>query len=311
MRSEVEAMLARIEGRTGLQESLAPLTTFRVGGPAAVLVEPVSEPDLEATAEILAATGMELFLLGRGSNLLVSDAGFRGVVVRMVRGFEHIRRVDELSVEVGAGAALPQVANWAARRGLTGMEFAVAIPATVGGAVAMNAGAHGSDLSDVLESVRICSLAEGRTREIPAAQLEMGYRRALVGEGNLVCAARFRLRVGKREEILARMQRYRSHRAGTQPSEAPNAGSTFKNPPGASAGQLIDEAGLKGYRIGGAQVSDKHGNFVLAGPGATAQDVFDLMAHVQAVVREQTGVTLLPEVRIVGDFERPCRLIRR
>lgn len=308
-RKAVKRLLARIEGRTATDESLAPLTSFRVGGNAAVLVEPVSEADLERTAEIVALTGMEVLMLGKGSNLLVSDAGFPGVVVRMAKGFEQIVGLGESSVEAGAGTSLPQLANWAARRGLAGMEFAVAIPATVGGAVAMNAGAHGRDLSDVLESVRVCSLSEGRICEIPARSLQMGYRSALLGEGNLVCAARFALTRGDRAEILDKMQKYRAHRADTQPSKAPNAGSTFKNPPGSSAGKLIDAAGLKGSKVGGAQVSVKHGNFVLAGPGASAQDVFDLIAKVQAAVLESTGITLLPEVRIIGEFERSSSLM--
>ncbi|MBW3591856.1 MAG: UDP-N-acetylmuramate dehydrogenase [Actinobacteria bacterium] len=309
VRKAVEALLTRIEGRTAMDETLAPLTSFRVGGTAAVLVEPVSEADLEVTAEIIKLTGMEVLMLGKGSNLLVSDAGFPGVVVRMAKGFEQIREVNSSSVEAGAGTSLPQLANWAARRGLTGMEFAVAIPATVGGAVAMNAGAHGADLSGVLESVRVCSLVEGRFSEVPARSLEMGYRSAFLGEGNLVCAAKFALTPGDREEILDRMRQYRTHRADTQPAKAPNAGSTFKNPDGSTAGGLIDAAGLKGFEVGAAQVSHRHGNFVLAGTGATAQDVFDLMAHVQSVVLKSTGVTLLPEVRIVGEFERSSSLI--
>ncbi|MEX2587275.1 MAG: UDP-N-acetylmuramate dehydrogenase [Actinomycetota bacterium] len=308
-RSTVQGLLPRIEGRTALDESLAPLTSFRVGGRAAVLVEPVSETDLSVTAEIVALTGMEILMLGKGSNLLVSDLGFPGIVLRLAKGFDQIAALGDDTIEAGAGTSLPQVANWAARRGLAGMEFAVAIPATVGGAVAMNAGAHGSDLSHVLESVRVCSLREGTFSEIPVQSLDMGYRSALIGEGNLVCAARFSLQRGDRDEILEKMHLYRTHRADTQPSRAPNAGSTFKNPPGSSAGSLIDAAGLKGLKIGGAQVSGKHGNFLLAGPGATAQDVFDLMAHIQSKVLKNAGVTLLPEVRIVGKFERSASLI--
>jgi UDP-N-acetylmuramate dehydrogenase len=299
---------AAASGRVAFKESLAPFTSFRVGGPAGVLVEPRDEKDLEVTGSLVARLGLDVLILGRGSNVLIGDDGFPGVVIRMGKGFEWIRPAGESGVEAGGGANLPQVANWARRRSLAGMEFSVAIPATVGGGVAMNAGAHGASLSDVLESARVCYLAEGRTEEIAAEDLNMTYRKTAVGPGSLVCSARFRLVPGDPAEIAARMEKYRIHRSETQPADAPNAGSTFRNPQGHSAGGLIEATGLKGHRIGGAEVSPKHANFFFARPGAKAQDVFDLMVFVQAAVEKQHGVRLLPEVRIIGFFDNADEL---
>jgi UDP-N-acetylmuramate dehydrogenase len=299
---------AAASGRVAFKESLAPFTSFRVGGPAGVLVEPRDEKDLEVTGSVVARLGLDVLILGRGSNVLIGDDGFPGVVIRMGKGFEWIRPAGESGVEAGGGANLPQVANWARRRSLAGMEFSVAIPATVGGGVAMNAGAHGASLSDVLESARVCYLAEGRTEEIAAEDLNMTYRKTAVGPGSLVCSARFRLVPGDPAEIAARMEKYRIHRSETQPADAPNAGSTFRNPQGHSAGGLIEATGLKGHRIGGAEVSPKHANFFFARPGAKAQDVFDLMVFVQAAVEKEHGVRLLPEVRIIGFFDNADEL---
>jgi UDP-N-acetylmuramate dehydrogenase len=303
LRSAAEEIGRAASGRVAFNQPLAPFTSFRVGGPAGVLVEPRDEKDLEVTGSVVSRLGLDVLVLGRGSNVLIGDDGFPGVVIRMGKGFEWIRQAGDDGVEAGGGANLPQVANWARRRSLAGMEFSVAIPATVGGGVAMNAGAHGSSMSDVLESARVCYLAEGRTEELSAEALQMTYRRTAVGPGSLVCSARFRLTPGDPAEIAARMEKYRIHRTDTQPADAPNAGSTFRNPPGQSAGALIEAAGLKGHRLGGAEVSPKHANFFFARPGARAQDVFDLMAFVQAAVEEQHGVRLLPEVRIIGFFD--------
>lgn len=299
-----EELSASIVGSVVLNKPLGPLTSFRLGGPAAIFVEPVDEADLELAGLVAHEHGIPMLIIGKGSNVLVADAGFPGVVIRMGKRFEWIRQGSSPErVEAGGAASLPQVSNWAAKRSLAGMEFAVAIPATVGGGVAMNAGAHGSSVSEVLESVRVCTLAEGRTEEVEAAELDMSYRRTKLGPGALVCSARFILAPGDPATIRARMKEHRGHRAATQPSEAPNAGSMFKNPPEGSAGGLIESAGLKGSRVGEAEVSTKHGNFFLARPGATAQDVYDLMAAVQTSVEEKFGVTLVPEVRLIGDFD--------
>lgn len=299
---------ASATGKVALSSPLAPSTSFRLGGPAGILIEPKDERDLEIAGAAVSHHGLDVLVLGRGSNVLIGDDGFPGLVIRLGKGFEQIRAAGADGVEAGGGANLPQVANWARRRSLAGMEFAVAIPATVGGGVAMNAGAHGSSLSEVLESVRVCLLAEGRTVQFAAADLDMSYRKTALPSGSLVCAATFRLAPGDPREIAARMERYRIHRSDTQPADAPNAGSTFRNPPGNSAGKLIEATGLKGHRIGGAEVSPKHANFFVAHPGATAQDVFDLIVFVQKAVEEAQGIRLLPEVRIIGFFDHADEL---
>jgi UDP-N-acetylmuramate dehydrogenase len=252
--------------------------------------------------------GLDTLVLGRGTNVLIADGGFPGAVIRIGKGFEWIREGSRSEVEAGGGLPLPVVANWAARRSLTGMEFAVAIPATVGGAVRMNAGAHGSSLSEVLRAARIFRLTSGQVEELSADGLGMSYRQTVLGPADVVCSARFQLSPGSREEISARMEHHRRHRSTTQPSDAPNAGSMFKNPEGRSAGALIEQAGMKGHRVGGAEVSLKHANFFLAHSGATAQDVYDLMAHVQAEVLAKFDILLIPEVRIIGTFDTTAGL---
>ena len=301
-----EALRSTIRGVVAADAPLAPFTSYRLGGAAAVLVEAWDESDLVATAGEAARFGLPILTLGRGSNVLVSDDGYPGVVVRLGKGFDWMRERDG-GLEAGGAARLPQMANWAARRGLGGLEFAVAIPASLGGAVRMNAGAHQSSLSEVLDWVRLYRLGAPEATVLGAGELGMRYRSSGLDASDLVCAARLVLAPAPREEILERMQRYRDHRSATQPAEARNAGSMFKNPaaPAPSAGRLIEESGLKGHRVGGAEVSPKHANFFLAHPGARAQDVYGLLVAVQAAVLERTGVLLAPEVRLVGTFGEP------
>jgi UDP-N-acetylmuramate dehydrogenase len=301
------ALRSSVRGSVTVDAPLAPFTSFRVGGAAAVLVEVFDESDLLATASVAASSGLPILSLGRGSNVLVSDRGYPGIVVRLGKGFEWIADGED-GLEAGSATPLPRLANRAAGRGLRGLEFAVAIPASLGGAVRMNAGAHNSSLSDVLDWVRLYRLGEAAPTVLPAAHLSMRYRSTNLDDNDVVCAARLALMPappGEIGEIAARMQRYRDHRAATQPAEARNAGSMFKNPEGDSAGRLIDEAGMKGHRAGSAEVSGKHANFFLARPGATAQDVHRLLVEVQAAVLERTGVLLTPEIRLIGRFEEP------
>lgn len=298
---------AAVRGRVHEGRPLAPFTSFRLGGPSAVLVEPADEEDLEAAGRVLASLGLVPLVLGRGTNVLVSDAGYGGVVLRLGRGFEWVRG-RETAVEAGGSAPLPRVANWAARRGLAGLEFAVAIPATVGGGVRMNAGAHGCSVSDVLAWASVYRAPEARRVRLAAADLGMSYRVTALRPGDVVCSAGFALREGDRAEIAAAMESYRDHRARTQPADAPNAGSMFRNPPGDAAGRLIEACGLKGHRVGAVEVSPRHANFFLAHPGATAQQVYDLMAAVQGAVLGATGVLLVPEVRLLGPFDRAAGL---
>ncbi len=291
---------------------IARFTSFRLGGPAAVLCECESERDLEVVSEVIAEHGLPVVVLGKGTNLLVSDRGFPGVAIRLGKGFEWISGThEEGTLEAGGMAALPRVANRAAKQSLTGLEFAIAIPATVGGAVKMNAGAHGSSVSEVLLRATVFNFRDQSSRTASPADLEMSYRHTNLGPNDIVSSARFQLDAGDSKKIAGRMEEYRRHRSQTQPVDAPNAGSMFKNPPGYSAGRLTEAAGLKGLRIGKAEVSKKHANFFLAHPGSTAQDVFDLMARVQSVVEQQTGVLLIPEVSTIGEFERSEQLRRK
>ena len=305
------ALRSSVRGAVTIDAPLAAFTSFRLGGAAAILVEAHDESDLVATASVAATSRLPILSLGRGSNLLVSDRGYPGIVVRLGRGFEWIADSGD-GLEAGGATPLPRLANRAAGRGLSGLEFAVAIPASLGGAVRMNAGAHGSSLAEVLDWVRLYRLGETAPAVLPATELGMRYRSTTLDDNDVVCAARLALipaPPGEGGEIARRMQRYRDHRAATQPGEARNAGSMFKNPAGSpagvSAGRLIEEAGMKGHRAGRAEVSDKHANFFLARPGATAQDVHRLLVEVQAAVLERTGVLLTPEVRLIGTFEQP------
>ena len=299
----VASLRRELGGRVRTDASLREHTTYRVGGPASVLVEIETPADLEAFGRVLKGTAGEVDVLplGRGSNLVVSDHGFRGVVVRLGPRFSSLS--GEGSELIAGGAApLPQVANRAARRGLAGMEFAIAIPGSVGGGVRMNAGAHGGQVGDRLTQVTVFELATGSTGERPARDLDMSYRRSNLTDHDLVLEARWELIPGDPEEIKRRTEANRRHRADTQPAAVQNAGSVFKNPPGDHAGRLVEAAGLKGFSVGGARVSELHANFFIAGDGATAQDVYDLVNEVRRRVRDEQGVRLDTEIRFVGRF---------
>jgi UDP-N-acetylmuramate dehydrogenase len=287
--------------------NLAKYTTYRLGGPAALYVEPATAADLEILGEALNKNGSDakpaFLILGRGSNLVISDRGFPGVVIRMAGAFSWLKGAGPTGLVSGSSSTLPQLANWAARRSLTGMEFTVSIPGSVGGAVRMNAGAHGSEISDRLTGVTLFDLENLEVRRPPISSLAFTYRRSGLAESDLVLEAAFELEQGDVVSIRELMDQYRKHRSATQPGAVQNAGSVFKNPPGESAGRLVEEAGLKGFRIGGASISELHANFAMAGKGATAQDVYDLVKEVRRRVKEASGIELEPEVRFVGPFE--------
>jgi UDP-N-acetylmuramate dehydrogenase len=227
--------------------------------------------------------------------------------IRPLDGPPGSRRPGAGGLAAGSATPLPRIGNWAARRSLTGLEFTVGIPGSVGGAVRMNAGAHGQQIADTLAAVRIFDLRTFDLQERPVERLDLSYRHSNLAPTDVVVDATFRMRPGDRDEIRARMSEWRNHRAGTQPGALQNAGSTFKNPPGDSAGRLVEAAGLKGFTVGGASVSTKHANFFMASASATAQDVFDLVRGVQRRVHETFGVKLEPEVRFVGEFEEGDR----
>ncbi|MGQ0520587.1 MAG: UDP-N-acetylmuramate dehydrogenase [Actinomycetota bacterium] len=305
MTAEAIEAAAGVLGHRGIRGvSLGALTTYRVGGPAALLLEAGSEDDLALARAAVVASGVPVLVVGRGSNLLVSDAGFPGLAVVVGEGLGRVE-VDRAGcrVRAGGGALLPVVARRTAAAGLTGLEWAVGVPGSVGGAVRMNAGGHGSDVRRTLTRARLVDLAGGPGGEVPAAALELGYRRSAVAATSVVVEAEFALARGDRDEAEARVAEIvrwrREHQPGGQ-----NAGSVFTNPPGDSAGRLVEAAGLKGLRLGSATVSPKHANFVQADEGGRAADVAALIKEVQRRVEEETGVHLEPELRLVG-FDAP------
>lgn len=282
---------------------LAPLTTFRIGGPAALFLEPESEPDLVAASEALRETGIPFTVLGKGSNVLVADDGFPGLVLRLGRGYRWSAR-DGLRLSAGGAMPLPALAGVALSHGLSGLEFGVAIPASLGGAVRMNAGAHRQELAEVVESIDVFRLLEGAAMKIAAADARFSYRRSELPRDGVVVGATVQLTTRDRAEIRARMDEAREWRRRTQPLAEPNCGSVFKNPPGDHAARLIEQAGAKGRRVGGAAISTKHANFIVADEGARAADVLELIGEVQELVAGRSGIHLEPEVHLVGDLDR-------
>jgi UDP-N-acetylmuramate dehydrogenase len=285
---------------------LAPLTTFRIGGPAALFLEPESEADLVAVSEAVRETGIRVAVLGKGSNVLVDDEGFPGLVLRLGRGYRWSAR-DGDRLTAGGAMPLPALAGVALAHGLSGLEFGVAIPASLGGAVRMNAGAHGGELADVIESVDVFDLFDGAAHRVPAADAGFSYRRSDLPADGVVAGATVRLGAAEPSRIRGRMDEAREWRRRTQPLAEPNCGSVFKNPPGDHAARLIEEAGAKGRRVGSVSVSTKHANFIVASEGATAADVVALVREIQALVEERSGVRLEPEVHRLGDLDLASR----
>ncbi len=277
---------------------LGALTTYRVGGRAALLSRPDTRSQLARISAAVADTGVEVLVVGKGSNLLVADAGFPGLVVALGEGFAGIE-VAGRSVTAGGAASYPVLARRCAAAGLTGAEWAVGVPGSVGGAVRMNAGGHGSETSQVLSSCTCFDLRTGGVARRAVETLEYSYRHSNVGSHEVVLSADFALEDGDRsasEDALGEVVRWRrANQPGGQ-----NAGSVFTNPPADSAGRLVEEAGLKGFRIGSASVSPKHANFIQADNGGSADDVRSLLEEVRRLVGEQTGVWLETEVRLVG-----------
>jgi UDP-N-acetylmuramate dehydrogenase len=281
---------------------LAPLTTFRLGGPAALYLEPESNADLAAVAEAIVATDVPFVVIGKGSNILVSDAGFRGLVLRLGRGFRWVAREGE-RLTAGGSMPLPALAGVALRHGLAGLEFGVAIPATLGGATRMNAGAHGGAMADVLERIVTYRLRDARTETVRAEEAGFGYRRSALADDAVVTGGVVRLATGDATQIRSRMDEAREWRRRTQPLAEPNCGSVFTNPEGDQAARLIEAAGGRDRRVGGASVSLKHANFIVAEPGASSSDVLALILDIQRLVEDATGIALEPEVKLIGAFD--------
>jgi len=283
---------------------LGPLTTYRVGGSAALFVEARGDDDLRRVADAAIASGVDVLVVGKGSNLLVADAGFAGLAVVLGESFADVT-IEGTVVRAGGATPLPALARRTVAAGLTGLEWAVGVPGSVGGGVRMNAGGHGSDIAATLLRVRVLDLATGEDGAVSAADLELGYRRSAVTPTRVVVWAEFGLAPGDvdagTEELAAIVRWRRENQPGGQ-----NAGSVFTNPPGDAAGRLVDAAGCKGLRRGSAHVSTKHANFIQADPSGSADEVAALIAEVQARVEEATGVHLEPELRFIGfDHPRP------
>ena len=304
-RSVIDETAARLVDRFGERVehefSLAPLSTYRVGGAAALSLEADDAADLHVLAEIVADTGVEVLVVGNGSNLLVADAGFPGIAVRLGDGFTTVD-IDGTTVVAGAAALLPVVARKTVDAGLRGFEWAVGVPGSIGGAVRMNAGGHGSEMANSLTGVRVLDLRTGEDGEVPIADLALGYRRSSIAGSQVVVSATLELAPGDPAAGKAELSEIVRWRRANQPG-GQNAGSVFTNPAGDSAGRLIDAAGCKGLRVGSATVSDKHANFIQADPGGSADDVVALMATVQDRVEVETGIRLHPETVLVG-FDR-------
>ncbi len=299
----IEDTARRLEHLVERDAPLGPLTTYRVGGPAALLARVEDDTDLQAVADAVTATEIDVLVVGKGSNLLVADAGFAGLAILLGDAFAAIA-VAGTDVEVGAAAALPVVARQTVAAGLTGFEWAVGVPGSIGGAVRMNAGGHGSDLAATLTGVRVVDLRTGEDGWVPAVALHLGYRTSTVAPHHLVVTARLALAPGDVATGQATLSEIVAWRRANQPG-GPNAGSVFTNPPGDSAGRLIDAAGGKGRRRGSAEVSSKHANFIQADDGGRADDVHALMLELQALVEAHAGVRLHPETRLVGFAPSP------
>ncbi len=303
MRQEFETKLFHTidKEKIYVNEKMEKHTTFRIGGPADYFVMPSDVTDVKAVIELCEQEKVPYYVVGNGSNLLVGDKGFRGVIIQIAGNMNQLQADGEV-ITAQAGCSLAQIAGKALDEELAGFEFAAGIPGTLGGAVRMNAGAYGGEIKDVLESAVVLT-REGKVMELSVNEMEFGYRTSIIERtGWTILGGKIRLHKGKREEIKAVMDDLREKRVSKQPLEYPSAGSTFKRPKGYFAGKLIQDAGLRGFRVGGACVSEKHSGFVINIDHATADDVVSLMEQVDEKVRAQFGVGLEPEVRRIGEF---------
>lgn len=290
----VERGLARADAE------LAPLSTYKLGGKADLLVEVRSVADLEAVAAAMASDPLPLLVMGRGSNLLIADSGFPGVVVRLGPGMAGFEVEEGGVVRAGAALPLPRLARRASELGRGGLEWCVGVPGSVGGAVRQNAGCFGSEVVDVLIDAEVVDLRGGSRTSRPASTLGLSYRHSNLAAEEVVVTARFNTVPVDPEEAAGEMKRITRWRRDHQPGGTLNAGSVFKNPPGKAAGAIIDELGLKGFSLGKVRVSPRHANFIEAQPGASAADVHRLIATVRELVASETGIELEPEIQFVG-----------
>lgn len=289
------------EDMVKVDELMRSHTTFRVGGPAAFFVTPQTSEEVKKIVACCKAQKVPYYIVGNGSNLLVSDQGYDGVIIQIFKGMNQIT-LEGTVIRAQAGALLSAVANRALDAELTGFEFAAGIPGTLGGACVMNAGAYGGEMKDVLETVTVLT-EDGDILTLGKEELELGYRTSVIAKKNyIVLEAVIRLEQGEKTAIKGYMDELREKRITKQPLEYPSAGSTFKRPEGYFAGKLIQDANLRGFQVGGAQVSEKHCGFVINKDHATASDIAELMRQVSEKVEAEFGVKLEPEVKRLGEF---------
>ncbi len=297
--SDVITLAEKLGCCTLVNETLSKHTTFKVGGNCAVAIFATSEESIKSILKYCTSNSVKLLVIGNGSNLLVSDNGFDGVVLIIGKDFQGISLIDDTTIEVKSGCLLSQLCMFALQNGLTGLEFAYGIPGTVGGAVYMNAGAYDGEISNVIESAQAIDF-DGKIISFNREQMELSYRRSIFQDVDCVITkAIFKLQKGDKTQIKAKMDDLMNRRKSKQPLEYPSAGSTFKRPLGSFAGKLIDECGLRGYTVGGAQVSEKHCGFVINKDNASFEDITTLIRNVQNIVFEKTGYCLECEVKII------------
>ncbi|TSB46327.1 UDP-N-acetylmuramate dehydrogenase [Alkalicoccobacillus porphyridii] len=300
MQNLLKQLKAENVGIVKINEQLSKHTTWKIGGPAELFVEPSSKDGLIKTLKLIRAAKVPWRTIGRGSNILISDMGLEGVTIKLGKGMDDLEVQGE-QVTVGAGYPLVKLATIISRQGLSGLEFAGGIPGSVGGAVFMNAGAHSSDISAIFEKALVL-FEDGRLEWLYAGDMEFAYRTTKLQQEPAICIeAVFNLRSGDRTEIVSKMQENKDYRKKSQPYSFPTCGSVFRNPLPHYAGHLIEEAGLKGYQIGGAQISELHANFIVNIGSATAKDVLDLIEHVKHTIFETKQIRLETEVELFGD----------
>ncbi|MDH4101587.1 MAG: UDP-N-acetylmuramate dehydrogenase [Nitrospirota bacterium] len=292
--------IRRFKGKVLFNVPMKDYTSFKIGGPADVMAFPKDEGDLKDLVTFAEAKHFQYYILSAGTNILVRDAGMRGIVINMTEGFKDITWTEESKAVVGAGVRLAELCVECRERGLSGVEFSANIPGTVGGAVLMNAGAYGSEMKEVVDGVEFMD-AKGRKGFLSNKEIGFKYRSTAIPKGAIITRAHMSFVKSTPDSVGARMNDFREKRKATSKITHPNAGSIFKNPAGKFAGVLIDEAGLKGEQIGKAKISEIHGNYIVNLGGAKAKDVLQLMALVRDNVYGTTGVTLEPEIKVVGE----------
>lgn len=304
MENTIDALLRELNeyqvGTVKKDEELARHTTMKIGGPADLFIEPTSIEGLKKTMQIVQKYRVNWRTIGRGSNLLVSDQGIEGVVIKLGNNLKDMK-LDGTQLTVGAGYSIVALAVLISKKGLSGLEFASGIPGSVGGAVYMNAGAHGSDISKILTDAHIL-FEDGSLQWLTNDEMEFSYRTSVLQKKRpgIVVEARFQLTEGDKEQIVAVMQKNKDYRKVTQPYDSPCAGSIFRNPLPHFAGKLVEEAGLKGFQIGGAQISEMHGNFIVNAGNAKASDVLQLIEYVKKTIMEKYNIQMETEVEIIG-----------